>query len=167
MNMRRCNRRGGWSLVEALIVIAVVAILGTMGYSYLISARQHAELERAQIMVHRVLVEARNKALSEELVTTAVFDTTQAQLWYEWVDPDSGTTQSSPATTLPDTVNFAASGIPYVDGEVSFTPRGSLVSGGSPEAGGTITLVNSLDETYTFTANVATGRFPLVGGNLR
>jgi hypothetical protein len=42
-----------------------------------------------------------------------------------------------------------------------------LVSGGSVGSGGTITLVNTLGETFVFTANVSTGSFPLYGGNLR
>ena len=159
--------RGGWSMIEALIVLAITGIMVTMGYSYLISATPHAELERAQIEVHRVLADARNKATSEELVTTVMFDVINSELWVAWTDPDSGSEMSLPHKVLPDKVSFAHSGIPYVDGQVSFTPRGSLVSGGSVSSGGTITLVNTNEESFVFTANVATGRFPLYGGNLR
>jgi Tfp pilus assembly protein FimT len=154
-------------MIEALIVLAITGILVTMGYAYLISATPHAELERAQIEVHRVLTDARNKAVSEELVTTVMFDVANDELWVEWTDPDSGSTMSLPHQGLPDSVSFEESGIPYVDGEISFTPRGSLVSGGSVASGGTITLVNTNGESFIFTANVATGRFPLYGGNLR
>lgn len=159
--------RGGWSMIEALIVLAITGILVTMGYAYVVSATPHAELERDEIVVHRVLSEARNKAVSEELVTTVVFDVANGELWVEWTDPDSGSTMSLPHRTLSDEVSFEDSGIPYVDGQVSFTPRGSLVSGGSVSSGGTITLVNTNGESFVFTANVATGRFPLYGGNLR
>lgn len=154
-------------MIEALIVLAITGIMATMGYSYLISATPHAELERAQILVHSVLSTARNKALSEELVTTVQFDVTNRELWVEWTDPATGSTMSLPHEVLPDSVSFASSGIPYVDGEVAFTPRGSLVSGGSVSSGGTITLTNTNGENFVFTANVATGRFPLYGGNLR
>jgi len=163
----RAYSRDGWSLVEALIVLAIAGILATLSISYLISARPHAELEQAEIIVHRVLADGRNKALSEELVTTVKFDLVNNQLWVEWVDPETSSTMSLPHQALPNSVAFDDSGIPYVDGEISFTPRGSLVSGGSSSSGGTITLVNSNGETYVFTANVSTGRFPLVGGNLR
>jgi len=163
----RAYSRDGWSLVEALIVLAIAGILATMTIAYLISAKPHAELEQAEIIVHRVLADGRNKALSEELVTTVKFDVTNSELWVEWTDPETATLMELPHATLPDSVAFAESGIPYVDGEISFTPRGSLVSGGSTSAGGTITLVNSSGETYVFTANVSSGRFPLVGGNLR
>ena len=122
-------------MVEALIVLAITGIMVTMGYAYLISATPHAELEQAEIIVHRVLSEARNKATSEELVTTVMFDLDNSQLWVEWTDPNSGTTQSLPPRTLPDRVSFEDSGIPFVDGAVSFTPRGSLVSGGSGPVG--------------------------------
>ena len=148
-------------------MIAIVGIVGTMGFSYMISARPHAQLEQAQVMVHGVLQHARNKAVSEELITRVVFSTDTNQLWVSWVDPDTGDDVTMPVETLPDGVFFDASGIPSVDGEVLFTPRGSLVSGGSEASGGTITLVNSLGETYTFMANVPMGRFPLVGGHLR
>ncbi|GEM_PF-3367678 len=167
MSKRAYSRRSGWSMVETLIVLAITGILATTSYAYMVSARPHAELERASLMVHGVLSEARSKAISEELVTTVVFDAQAAQLWVEWTDPDSGSTESLPTRTLPETVSFDDSGIPYIDGELSFTPRGSLVSGGSPAAGGVIVLVSTMDETFTFTANVATGRFPLVGGHLR
>ncbi|MBN2083435.1 hypothetical protein JW859_14665 [bacterium] len=154
-------------MIETLIVMAVTGILVTMGYSYLVSARPHADMERAELMVHSVLSDARNKALSEEIVTTVKFDVNNEELWIEWVDPATATTQSSPHTVLPDLISFEDSGIPYYDGQVSFTPRGSLVSGGSLAAGGTITLENTMGETFTFTANVATGKFPLLGGNTR
>lgn len=154
-------------MMEALIVIAIAGIVATIGFSYIISAAPHAELEQAEIAVHRALVDARNKAISEELVTTVVFDLVNDELWVEWTDPDTGALMSLPHVALPDRVSFDESGIPAVDGEVSFTPRGSLVSGGSSGSGGTITLVNTLGETFVFTANVATGRFPLFGGNLR
>lgn len=148
-------------------MLAVAGILATMSYAYMISARPHAELERATIIVHRVLLEARNKAISEELVSKVVFNVAEAKLWVEWTDPDTGTTESLPPANLPENVGFDDSGIPYIDGEISFTPRGSLVSGGSPTAGGTITLISSMGESYVFTANVATGRFPLIGGHTR
>jgi hypothetical protein len=138
-----------------------------MTISYLITAKPHAELEQAEIIVHRVLADARNKALSEELVTTVKFDLVNSELWVEWTDPETSTTMSLPHSKLPASVSFDDSGIPYVDGEISFTPRGSLVSGGSSGSGGTITLVNTNGETFVFTANVSSGRFPLVGGNLR
>lgn len=167
MSIRPYSRRSGWSMVETLIVLAITGILATTSYAYMVSARPHADLERASIMVHGVLSEARSKAISEELVTTVIFSVEHAQLYVKWTDPDSGTTQSLPTVTLPETVGFDDSGIPYIDGELSFTPRGSLVSGGSPAANGQIVLVSTMEETFTFTANVATGRFPLVGGNLR
>ena len=167
MARRRKLKRAGWSLLETLIVITIVGIVATMGFSYMISARPHARLELGQVMVHGVLQQARNKAVSEELVTRVVFDLDTRQLWVSWVDPATGDDATLPAQTLPDGVFFDTSGIPSVDGEVLFTPRGSLVSGGSEASGGTITLINTQGETYMFTANVPTGRFPLVGGNLR
>jgi prepilin-type N-terminal cleavage/methylation domain-containing protein len=163
----RVHSRNGWSLLEALIVLAIAGIIATIGYAYLISSVPHAQLEQAEIMVHRVLADARNKAVSEELVTKVVFDVANKELWVEWTDPDSATVMSLPHTVLPERVSFENSGIPGVDGEVSFTPRGSLVSGGSTASGGTITLVNTAGETFVFHANVSTGSFPLAGGNLR
>lgn len=167
MDRRRLNGRKGWSLIETLIVLAVIGILATMGFAYMISARPHAQLERAEIVVHGVLQQARNKAVSEELLTKVQFDLTTNELWVAWVDPVSSAELTAYRETLPDGVIFEASGIPSVDGEVWFSPRGSLVSGGSVESGGTISMVSQLGEVTTLTANVATGRFPLIGGNLR
>lgn len=167
MNRRMKRSRAGWSLIEMLIVLAVAGILATLSISYMISARPHAQLERAEIALHSVLQHARNKAVSEELLTKVEFSVAESQLWVSWVDPGSGEAMTMPVQTLPEGIIFENSGIPAVDGEILFSPRGSLVSGGSTASGGTITLVNALGETSTLTANVATGRFPLVGGNLR
>jgi len=148
-------------MIETLIVLAVIAILVTMGFSYMIQARPHAALERAEIAVSGVLLQARSKAVSEELATSVQFDLTDHELWVEWTDPSDGSTQTGPTVALPESVTFANSGFPVSAGGVVFTVRGTLVTGGG------ITLVSSTGETTTLQGNVATGKFPLVGGHLR
>jgi prepilin-type N-terminal cleavage/methylation domain-containing protein len=151
----------GFSLIEVLIVIALIAIVVTMSFSYLISARPHAQLEQAEIVVSDVLLSGRSKAISEELVTSVKFDLASEELWVEWVDPASGSTMTDPTSALPEGVTFASSGFPASANGVVFTARGTLVIGGD------ITLISPSGETSTLQGNVATGKFPLFGGNLR
>lgn len=161
MVLRRGIMRKGFSLIEVLIVLAVIGIIVTMSFSYLISARPHAQLEQAEIVVIDVLLSGRSKAISEELVTSVKFNLESEELWVEWVDPDSGTTLTDPSSALPDGVTFASSGFPASANGVVFTTRGTLVVGGD------IILISPAGETSTLQGNVATGKFPLIGGNLR
>ena len=155
------NRRSGFSVIEILLVLAVIGILGTMGFSYMISARPHAQLEQAEIDVGSVLKSARALAVSEELATFVKFDLSNQTLWVEWTDPDDASTKTTKNTTLPDGVAFAVSGFPASADGVEFTTRGTLLVGGD------VSLVSSSGEISTLTGNIATGRFPLMGGHLR
>ena len=62
------NVAGGFSLLEMLIVFAIVGILVTLSYGYLISAKPHAQLEQAEITLQALMTKARNLSISEERV---------------------------------------------------------------------------------------------------
>ena len=157
------SRRGGWSLIETVIVLAIIGILSTIGFSYVLRARPHARLEQAELRLVGVLAKARNLAISEELATKAVFNLESEEYWIEQQDRETlAWINASHSYTLPEEVHFAAvGGVTFSGNEVRFTPRGTLMSGGS------IKVVNSLGETSTLTGSLATGRFPITGGNLR
>ena len=154
--------RGGWSMIETLIVVALGGILSTMSISYMIAAHPHAELERAEIEVSRALKEARNTAISHETQARVEFNLDAGTYWVDEYDrADDTWSKISPDYQLSDEVSFDPDVTNFADNRVIFTPRGTLVTGG------TIGLLNSKDEAATLEGSVATGRFQLEGGNLR
>lgn len=158
----RPNRRG-FSLIELLIVIAIMGIMGTMGFSYLLAARPHAELERAQLQLVAGLNAARHLAISEECRTRMRFDTsvTPNEFWVQRMDNFTGnwTNAALPLYELPEGVTLT--GNTFSGSEVNFNTRGGLISGG------TLTITGSNSETTTFTGNLASGRFQYGAGNTR
>jgi prepilin-type N-terminal cleavage/methylation domain-containing protein len=157
----KLNRRSGFSFVEVLLVLAIVGILATMSYSYMLGARPHAQLESAEIQLVSYLNQARNHAVSDEVTVRVVFDTAANEFKTEYLDDGGSWQQIGGVQSLVDGVTFTGTGVTLAGGEARFTPRGTL------HWGGTITIGATNGETSTLTANVATGKFPLAGGNLR
>jgi prepilin-type N-terminal cleavage/methylation domain-containing protein len=155
--------RRGFSMLEMLIVIAILGILGSMGASYLIAAKPHADLERAETELVARLNQARMTAINREVQTRMRFDTTANpdQYWVEqyntatsqWVDA------GLPLFELPESVTLYAN--TFASSRVTFNTRGGLVSGGS------LTLKSSKGETAVFSGNLANGRFQYGAGNTR
>ena len=54
--------RSGFSLIELLLVLAVVGILATLGFTSLLSAQQRARLQEAQTLITSELERARSSA---------------------------------------------------------------------------------------------------------
>jgi prepilin-type N-terminal cleavage/methylation domain-containing protein len=163
MNRQGFLSRDGFTLVETLIVLAIGGIVATMGFGLMLSARPHALLEQADIRLASVLTQARNIAVSQELNTKVAFDLDTNDFWIERQDRATEEWQTVGGTTaLPEGIQFATEGITFPDSEVHFTPRGTLLTGGS------ISYMSSQsEETSTLQGNLATGRFVPVGGNLR
>jgi prepilin-type N-terminal cleavage/methylation domain-containing protein len=161
-NGRARALRGGFSLIEMLIVLAVMGILATMGIGYLIAAQPATQLQRGELVLASFLNRARNLALSEETSVRVVFNEDPSQFWIEQLDRATLNWNTvSEIATLPEGVGFTPGGIAFASNTVQFTTRGSLM------AGGTITIANSTGSTSILTGNVATGRFPVTGGSLR
>jgi len=153
------NTRRGFSTIEVLIVLAIAGILVTLSFGYLASSRPHALLERAELEVSSRLLEARNLAVSEEIMTQIVFHVGNQDYRIMARDRDTlAWSDVSPYYTLPEGVTFTTT---LPSGDAIFTPRGTLFVGGS------VTLTSSTGESSTLTGNLATGRFPILGGHLR
>lgn len=156
------NNRAGFSLIEAMIVLALLAIAATMGFSYMLAARPHAQLERAEITLSAFLGQTRNLAISGEVAARVVFNMDTGEYWSQTLDRNTGNwSDESAVQTLPEGVTFTAGGNTFPGTTVTYTPRGTLMTGGS------IDIENSRGEIQTLTGNIATGRFQLEGGNLR
>jgi prepilin-type N-terminal cleavage/methylation domain-containing protein len=157
---RHTTPRAGFSMIEMLIVLAVMGILVTMGITFTLSARPRAQRERGEVMLSARLNEARNLAITEEVMTRVVLDSANGTLQVQRQDPGGTTwTDVSVARELPEGVSFGT--ITFASNTVSFNTRGSLVSSGA------ITITAGAGQSTTLTGNLATGRFMLGGGNLR
>jgi prepilin-type N-terminal cleavage/methylation domain-containing protein len=152
-------RRGGFSFTEIVIVLAILAIIGTTGISYILGSVPHAKLESGELALGAALNTARYMALSEETPVRLVIDedtgTWQTEKLVEgaWAFEDSD--------ALPDGCSFGPGGTTFPGGTVEFTPRGALL------AGGMISIANAEGENRYLTGNLATGRFAITEGHLR
>jgi prepilin-type N-terminal cleavage/methylation domain-containing protein len=154
--------KGGFSLIEILIVLAIMGILATTGIGYMIAARPEAQLQRGELALSSFLTRARNLALSEETSVRVVFNEGASQYWIEQLDRATLNWNTvSEIATPPEGIAIQTAGVTFAGDTVQFTVRGSLMAGGS------ITIVNSTGSTSILTGNVATGRFPVTGGSLR
>lgn len=162
MTCMNVYNRCGWSAIETLIVIAIAGILATMSFAYMLRARPHARLEEAELRLSGVLAQGRNLAISEELATKVAFDIDGCEFWVEQQDRTTLVwSEATPHAVLPEGVFFGDTGVAFPSQEVRFTPRGTLLVGGS------ITITNSVGESSTLTGQLATGRFQPGGGHLR
>ena len=152
----------GFSKIELLIVIAILAILGTLTVSSTIGARNNTELSKAEQEVTFLLMQARTLAMSEEVSTRVIFNTNgtyhierQDRDTLAWTVHESGTGASQLPASVSLVTNTFPSQIPV------FTPRGTLAVGGS------LTLRSINGKAEVLDGNVATGRFQLDLGAIR
>jgi prepilin-type N-terminal cleavage/methylation domain-containing protein len=155
---RRAAR--GFSMIETLIVLALIGVLATMGFTMLLAARPHVQLERGEVAVVSYLNDARGLAVSEEARVRVIFDAGSATMETDMLPPGAVSwVTARPDRVLPEGVEFGT--ITFAANTVEFTTRGSLV------AGGTVALESSTGETFTLNSNLATGKFAAGQGNTR
>lgn len=149
-------------MIETIVVIAIIGVLGTMSVGYLLSAKPHADLERAELELVSRLNSARHLAVSEEVQTRMRFNTTPNpdQYWVERFNTTTSTWVDAGMPLYATPVGVTLSGNTFSGSTVNFNTRGSLVSGGA------LTLTSSAGQTATFNGNLATGRFQYVAGNV-
>jgi prepilin-type N-terminal cleavage/methylation domain-containing protein len=153
------SKRGGFSLVEIVIVLTVMGVLAGLSIGYVVSARPNAQLQRGELVLTSALSKARNLAISEETQVRVTFVESTGTINIGRNDGTGWTTVAS--ETLPEGVGFKSGGNTFASATVTFNTRGTLVSGGA------LALINDNSEYTTFTGNLSTGRFNLGGGHLR
>ncbi len=64
--VRKIRKKEGFSLIELLIVISIMAILSYFGINYILSAMEKSKIEKDLKKMYGLLQEARIKAFSEK-----------------------------------------------------------------------------------------------------
>lgn len=137
--MRRRGSEGGFTLLEVVVAVAVLALLLTLSYSRWNGYQAHQRLRYGTVQAATDLRNALERARSERTPYTVAF-TSAAEAYT--VARSSGGFQEN--TRLPDGVTPAS----------SVTVRFSAF--GKPDASGTVTVQNSAG-TRTITVNTAGG----------
>lgn len=162
MFVDKLRRRRGFSLLEMIFVVAILAILGTLAIVNSIAAKADTELAKAEQELTFLLMQARSLAISEEVAVRVIFNV-DGNYHYErqdrdtlaWSKVESGTGSSRFPAGVTLTANTFPAQTPL------FTPRGTL------QVGGVLTLTGSNGKTAELSGNVASGRFQLGTGGTR
>ena len=72
--VRKISRKEGFSLIELLIVISIIAILSYFGINYILSVMEKSKIEKDLKRMYGLLQEARIKAFSEKKEFTFSLD---------------------------------------------------------------------------------------------
>jgi prepilin-type N-terminal cleavage/methylation domain-containing protein len=160
MHIRRAQLAGGFSMIEILFVLAIAGILVTLSFAYLLRSRPAALLHRAELQLSSDLGLSRDLAYNEEAPVRVVFDSATEEYWTERQDQaTSAWEEAVPPKAMPETIDITE--VSFPDEIVNFTPRGTLVIGGS------ITIANDSGGSVVLNGIIPTGRFPILGGALR
>ncbi len=126
ISMRKHSEKG-FSLVELLIVIALVAVLMAIGTPYIVSQISHVRLTRSVRDTVTELNAARLKAIAENMLMRVEF-TGGDTYNLTYYDPDSGTWEDHvkrSVRTLESGISITAPGAAF---NVQFAPNGAATA---------------------------------------
>ncbi len=154
---RRCRRGAGVTLIELLMVVAILGLIGGMA-SIVAPATASHDLELVETQVRDAIQQARALARSQRLAHGVVFDTATER--FAVVD-EYGDAAIHPLTKGRYEVAFTGPGQPTgIDlASADFGPAGTtaLFDGqGEPLEGGTL-VVRKQDAVLTLSLDAATG----------
>jgi len=143
------NRRG-FSLIELIIVIAILGIMGTIAASTFQSYVNNSNLRTAARDMASDMANTKQRAVSEGLTYRITISTGGNSYTITRVNADGTTTDM--ATKLPTVfgANLTINSTNYTSNMITFQPRGTT-------SAGSVVLRNSRNSTATITSNT-TGR---------
>ena len=131
----------GYSLVELMITVAIIAVLITIGYPSLMNALPNMRLKSAARELYSVLQSARMNAVKTNSTCSVVFDTVTGNGQYTI---NCGSLRTVKLDDYGSGVTFGS--ISYSNNTVSFSSRGLCISNN-----GSVTLKNQNNQTYKVT----------------
>ena len=150
------RRRGGFTLIEIMVVVGIIGLMAAMGMPSITRALQKEGMRKAVSDVEDVFFTARERAIISGHVVRAVFHIQDRRFEVEGgggVDAHSGKTASA---TLPDGINFAMFDIYHQDYAESDTAWIYFQPDGTCDDGVVIALVGR-GQKKIITLDFATG----------
>ncbi len=126
--------RSGFSVLEMLIVIAIIAITASIATPVLVGTMRHSRVQYAAEELISRFGSARSYAISNNTYSRMIFDEGSSGYQIQLYDSQSGEwVDLGDKQTLAYKVKFKDGGISFPDFLAQFDPFGSLKDGGSVE----------------------------------
>lgn len=125
------GRQWGFSLIELMVVVAIILILGSIAVPTLVSALPGYRLRTCSRQLCTHLRQARSRAIKENRKIFVRFDTAARRYTVDTIGsvtlPD-GITFGRGRATKPAGTTFPADGVSFNGNRVAFNPRGIISS---------------------------------------
>ena len=126
--------KGGFSVIEMVIVAAIIGIPASIAAPILIGTIRHSRLQYAAEELMSRFSTARSFAISRNTYSRMIFETASESYYIQTYNAESGEWEEvGQKYTLPYKVSFESSGVTFPGLYAQFDPFGSLKDGGEIE----------------------------------